>query len=340
VIFSINFIPDLARLAKAVHKPYLCWIIDPLVNVALLNSAWASEYTHIFEFSPADAERFKQAGYTKVYGLPLTVDYDVSANDRPPAAKPDYGIAFVGNCYEAEASAFQAYRQQYLQHSIPPQLGLATLERVIERAVENLVCPLRALFLETIEREQPAFFEQAPLPSNIGPDIQQRTTFFVDHLLYHEIDRRVRTKLMQKLAPLGVDLWGTEKGWQPVFGPGIQYHGQTDSAEGPGEILQNCAIGLNITRRITDGANMRTFEIAARGGFQLSLYSDQLARLFKVDEEVVCFKTFDEAYDKAAYYLNHPEERQKIASAAQARYRQEHSFAKRCAAIEQVIRNL
>ena len=51
ILFSINFIPDLAKLAKNTHKPYFCWIIDPLLNAALLNPAWASEYTFIFEFS-------------------------------------------------------------------------------------------------------------------------------------------------------------------------------------------------------------------------------------------------------------------------------------------------
>lgn len=340
ILFSINFIPDLAKLAKAHRKPYICWIIDPLLNDALLNPAWASEYTIIFEFSLLDGERFKQAGYSNVHYLPLTIDHDVASNNTSPASEPAYGISFVGNCYLAEASAFRAYREQYIKHNIPPQLGLVTLEKVIKLATENLVAPLRDLFHETVENEQPNFFKEAPMPPDIGQDIQQRTAFFVNHLLYHEIDRRVRMELMQKLVPLGIDLWGAEDGWQPVLQPGIHYHGYTDSASGPGDILPNSKICLNISRRITDGVNMRTFEIAAHGGFQLSLYSDELVRLFKLDEEIICFQTLDEAYDKAAYYLDHPEERQRIACAAQERYVQDHIFEKRCDNIAQVIRNL
>jgi len=333
ILFSINFIPDLAKLAKNTHKPYFCWIIDPLLNAALLNPAWASEYTFIFEFSRLDGERFRQAGYSNVYYLPLAIDYKPRSHQTMAPPETSYGLSFVGNCYLERDSAFHAYREQYVAHNISPNLGLATLEKVIDRATENLLQPLREIFLETIETEDPDFFSKVPMPGMVGKDKAQRTTYFVDHLLYHEVDRRVRTQLMQKLAPLGVDLWGTAEGWKPVLQPGIQFHGQTDSAVGPGDILERSEICLNIHRRITDGVNMRTFEIAARGGFQLALFSEDLIKLFVPDEEIVCFRTLDEAYERAAFYLQHPDERMRIAQAAQQRYLQDHTFESRCAVI-------
>lgn len=79
-----------------------------------------------------------------------------------------------------------------------------------------------------------------------------------------------------------------------------------------------------------DRHTSRTFEIPACGGFQLSERSDEVLDFFEEGKEIECFSSVDELKDKAAYYLNHETERQRIAKAGLARVqRSKYSFTDR-----------
>ena len=64
-----------------------------------------------------------------------------------------------------------------------------------------------------------------------------------------------------------------------------------------------------------DTYTRRCFEIPAAKTFMLSQYTEDLASMFEPDKEAVYFKTPDELVEKAKYYLEHEEEREKIAKA-------------------------
>lgn len=73
-------------------------------------------------------------------------------------------------------------------------------------------------------------------------------------------------------------------------------------------------INLNITMRsIETGIPQRVFDIMGVGGFVLSNYQEELEELFVPDREIVLFRDVPELLKKAEYYLNHEEERIRIA---------------------------
>lgn len=64
--------------------------------------------------------------------------------------------------------------------------------------------------------------------------------------------------------------------------------------------------------------NMRVFEVPACGALLLTQRADNgQTDLFKEGEHFDTFETLDELEDKVAYYLSHPEERERIARAGQ-----------------------
>lgn len=71
---------------------------------------------------------------------------------------------------------------------------------------------------------------------------------------------------------------------------------------------------LNIS--IKDDVNMRVFEVSGSGAFLLTNWLPDLEELGYIDG-VTCatYKTLDEAVEKTKYYLEHEEEREKIAKA-------------------------
>jgi spore maturation protein CgeB len=60
---------------------------------------------------------------------------------------------------------------------------------------------------------------------------------------------------------------------------------------------------------------MRTFEILGCGGFMLHERSADVAALFKVGAEYDDFGTADELRQKVAFYLEHEDQRKRIAAA-------------------------
>jgi len=101
-------------------------------------------------------------------------------------------------------------------------------------------------------------------------------------------------------------------------------------------IYNSSKINLNFTG-IGDGnvkqIKGRIFEIAMCGGFLLSEYAPGLDELFKLNEEIVCFETVEEAVDKIRFYLEHDALRQSIADAGWRRAHQDYTWHARLAGV-------
>lgn len=74
------------------------------------------------------------------------------------------------------------------------------------------------------------------------------------------------------------------------------------------------------------GLNVRTFEAAGIGAFQMVDWKAGLAQLFNDGTEIVSFNGLEDMHTKIKYYLEHPDERNKIASAGKLRAMAEHTY--------------
>lgn len=75
--------------------------------------------------------------------------------------------------------------------------------------------------------------------------------------------------------------------------------------------------------------NMRLYEATGLGTCLLTDWKENLHEFFKLEEELVTYKTSQEAVDKIRYLLKNESERQKIAQAGQKRVMRDYSFEKR-----------
>jgi hypothetical protein len=84
------------------------------------------------------------------------------------------------------------------------------------------------------------------------------------------------------------------------------------------------AISINIMRPQNERShNMRSFESPACGAFTLSQRTPELVELFREDEEIVCFSTFDEINAKVDRWLSSPQARREVAAAGFERVRED-----------------
>lgn len=87
-----------------------------------------------------------------------------------------------------------------------------------------------------------------------------------------------------------------------------------------------------------DNVSTRTFEIAACGGFQLHIDSDELREFFTPGQDLEVFQSHEELCDKVRYYLAHPDLRERMIASSHARCVPVHGYAARAAEIHERVR--
>jgi len=88
------------------------------------------------------------------------------------------------------------------------------------------------------------------------------------------------------------------------------------------------------------GGNMRLFEAAGVGIFQIADDLPGLRQWFTEGETIVTFRDLDDLRAKAAHYLEHADERQAIARRAQAHVYANHTYDQRMRRVEELIADL
>jgi len=113
------------------------------------------------------------------------------------------------------------------------------------------------------------------------------------------------------------------------MGSGL-YHTEMVKAFNAAKIVLN----IHLKRQREGAVNMRSFEVTGCGSFLLSDYVLGLEEVFKIDNELACYKSGEELVEKVRYYLGHPQQREQIAQAGQLRAYREYSFEER---IKQIL---
>jgi spore maturation protein CgeB len=85
------------------------------------------------------------------------------------------------------------------------------------------------------------------------------------------------------------------------------------------------------------GGNMRLFEVAATGVFQITDDLPGTRQWFKDGETIATYRDLTDLREKVAYYLSHDDEREAVARQAQAHVYAHHTYDQRVEAIEPLL---
>ena len=145
-----------------------------------------------------------------------------------------------------------------------------------------------------------------------------------------------RRVAFRELVGHDLKIWGTEWEGDHVLMPLVQMGGARVSSEDCVKIFNATTINLNLHSSVQakemvtggDFINPRTFELAACGAFQLvdrrTLMDDAFA-----DDELATFGSMGELKDKIAYFLEHPEQRERFIRKGRERVLREHTYQAR-----------
>lgn len=104
------------------------------------------------------------------------------------------------------------------------------------------------------------------------------------------------------------------------------------------EIFRKSRIVFNTAA--VDDLNMRLFEATATGSFLLTEWCDTMPHVFEDGKHLVTYRSMDEAIDIAKYYLEHADEREKIAKAGMEHTLENHTYQHRVVHAFNVIEDL
>ncbi len=146
-----------------------------------------------------------------------------------------------------------------------------------------------------------------------------------------------RHSLLAKLTEFDLKIWGTGWNENKILNPFVQKDGQRVDIEETMKIYKFSKININLHSSMNysptiengDFVNPRTFEILACGGFQLVDDRKYLPEMFEDGKDLVVFHSEEDLKEKIKYYLNHPEEREKIAKTGQSKVLKNYTYSNR-----------
>ena len=146
-----------------------------------------------------------------------------------------------------------------------------------------------------------------------------------------------REKYLRALKGLDVHIWG----WGPWQKSSIasMFEGKALTQAQMRQVYSQSKIVVNIDRNpeSTIPTNLRAFEAAQVGAFLLTDCKPQLKHVFKLNQEIVCFKSPTDLRRQVDYYLAHPQARRQVAKSMFARVKKDHTYQKRLNQLFQTI---
>jgi spore maturation protein CgeB len=138
-----------------------------------------------------------------------------------------------------------------------------------------------------------------------------------------------RQEILRQLAEFDLKIWGLRPGWL-LNRLRLPHPGREVVAGDKARAANGARICLNTLHYAeVDGLNVRAFELAGSGGFQLITSVPVLAEHFEIGSEIVAFKSTDELVEVVRYYLDRPELAAEIAQRGQLRAHSHHTYEHR-----------
>jgi len=326
LVFTVNHLGlDRQGLLMEVfhHRrvPLASWYVDSPALILNLYAGRPSDLAYIFVWDPTFIPEVRALGFDQVFPLPLATDPDIfyprPARLLAPWRSP---VAFVGNS---------------LVEVVEKKLACLPASPEFRRLFHRLA---RAYGAKPFRRLAQVLTQEG-LASH--PLIQALSPEELTHLeagIIWEATRVHRLECIRRLAPFHPVIYG-DPGWHRQTGedlilrPEVNYYDQLPLVYGA------TVINFNVTSlQMQAAVNQRVFDAPAAGGFLLTDFKPQLAELFEVGREVVCYRHPGEIPELVAFYLKHERARQEVVSRARRRLLAEHTYLHRLKTMVEVIR--
>jgi spore maturation protein CgeB len=323
-LFSLNYIGfdqagGLTAFLERSRLPGATWFVGNPEMIFRVHPDKASEWVAVFAQDKDSVAALTAMGFPWVTHLPLASDPQLFRPYRhaPTGRFGCLEAAFVGSTWNRRVS-----RQLAGYDDQPAVLAY------IEAAAHSFQWSPHSQAQTDLAAVMPGFKN---LPLKEQANLEAAVVW-----LASQQDRleRVSAISLAGLRVYGDPAWAEYLPDPRVYGGPLDYHRDLPA------FYQCVAVNLNFTGlHLKNGLNQRVFDAPAAGAFVLTDYKEALFELFAPDE-VVTFRTIDEAREKLAYYLQYPETRRRVATRARERVLAQHTYGHRMQVIERQVNEI
>lgn len=330
MVFTVNYFPLISNVCERTGVNYVSWTCDnPLIS--MYHESVFHDCNYIFTFDKTNYLEFRGMGVKHIWYLPLAVDTErmdallgapEEAGRRKAAQDPEMrkyrgDVAFVGSLYERNSydkikNRLPEYLRGYFDAVMEAQLNISGANIVEPMLTTNILEQLQEYF--QLEKSEGSF-------SDLGLIFQTTVLGFK----IAEIERR--RALIELSKHYRVNVYSNSDVSDLLR---IQYCGSVDYWSEMPKVFRMSKINLNFTiPNIKSGIPLRIWDVLGCGGFLLTNYQAEIPYYFKEGEDLVCFDGLEDLCEKVGYYLEHEEERKRIAWNGYRKVREKHSYIER-----------
>ncbi len=370
-IFSVNFFPAVADICF-IHKVlYLCQTVDSPMPT-LFSASIRHSTNRIFLFDRAQFERFSCYNPECVFYLPLSsavkrYDGVIEGITEEDVKRFSEDISFVGSLYSEKNPLNGAFNTAKCKPDISaakPSFNRAfyfeecktdvTKEKNSFNRGVKLSDYSRGFIDGLLDMQERVYGSNLIEGALNDRCISELKKLFPDYFAFDnavddtdryiaahsvlgmELAERERVKTLNTLAAHFDTTLYTRSETGKLKGV-VTKGGVLTHTEMP-KIFNLSKINLNITiRPIETGLPLRIFDIMGCHGFVLSNYQDEIAGLFNIGEDIEVYSDYEELVAKCSYYLEHEDERKRIAENGYRRVAENYTYEKRVMEMFKVI---
>ena len=330
MVFTVNYFPLISNVCERTGVKYVSWTCDnPLIS--MYHESVFHDCNYIFTFDKTNYLEFRGMGVKHIWYLPLAVDTERmdallgvpeevgrwKVAQDPEMQKYRGDVAFVGSLYERNSydkikNRLPEYLRGYFDAVMEAQLNISGANIVEPMLTTNILEQLQEYF--QLEKSEGSF-------SDLGLIFQTTVLGFK----IAEIERR--RALIELSKHYKVNVYSNSDVSDLLR---IQYCGSVDYWSEMPKVFRMSKINLNFTiPNIKSGIPLRIWDVLGCGGFLLTNYQAEIPYYFKEGEDLVCFDGLEDLCEKVGYYLEHEEERKRIAWNGYHKVREKHSYIER-----------
>lgn len=330
MVFTVNYFPLISNVCERTGVKYVSWTCDnPLIS--MYHESVFHDCNYIFTFDKTNYLEFRGMGVKHIWYLPLAVDTErmdalLGVPEKPERRNATQDsemrkyrgdVAFVGSLYERNSydkikNRLPEYLRGYFDAVMEAQLNISGANIVEPMLTTNILEQLQEYF--QLEKSEGSF-------SDLGLIFQTTVLGFK----IAEIERR--RALIELSKHYRVNVYSNSDVSDLLR---IQYCGSVDYWSEMPKVFRMSKINLNFTiPNIKSGIPLRIWDVLGCGGFLLTNYQAEIPYYFKEGEDLVCFDGLEDLCEKVGYYLEHEEERKRIAWNGYHKVREKHSYIER-----------
>lgn len=297
-LFSFNYYPDLSRVAMECGVKYISWVYDS-PHLTLDSNTLNNQCNTVYIFDYALCQKYAELGIKTIKYMPLpcrVVDDNIVSYE--------HAISFVGSLYDDE-------QDQYGMIGYLPDYIDGYLDALIN-AQQHIY---GADLFSTLVGNQMFGIISDYVKLEMGENYRKCEIEIFRDMLRRRVTMNERKGALLTLGKIfGADnialYCGKSHPELPVKNMGI-----ADYATDMINVFASSKINLNITlRSIQTGIPLRVMDILGAGGFCLTNYQAELEEYFENGVDLVWYESIDDLVEKCRFYLEHEEERIKIAA--------------------------